>query len=116
MLLGWREVGEVGEVGEEEEEQDKQMSQSRTGSPPLLEALMKNISKYIHNFTPLVHLWLTYMYAHVGMLVCTCSMPVCTRRSLQGVGNPPLHSLIFFQSRKRRGNTKRVHRIRKERL
>jgi hypothetical protein len=41
------------------------------GLPPLLEALKENNSKYIHNFTSLVYLWLTYMYAHVGMLVCT---------------------------------------------
>jgi hypothetical protein len=60
-----------GEVGEEGEEQDKHMSQNRTGDPPLLEALIKNILKYIYNFTSLLHLWLTYVYAHVDMLVCT---------------------------------------------
>ncbi len=33
-------------------------------------------------FTSLVYLWLTYVYAHVGMLVCTHIMLECTRRPL----------------------------------
>jgi hypothetical protein len=93
-LRGDAEMG-GGEVGEEGEEQDKHMSKNRTGDHPLLKALMKNILKYIHNFTSLLHLWLTYVYAHVDMLVCSPIMLVCTHRPLQGVGNPLLHSSIF---------------------
>jgi hypothetical protein len=43
-------------VGRKREELDKHMSQNRTGDPHLLEALVKNILKYIHNFTFLAHL------------------------------------------------------------
>jgi hypothetical protein len=41
-----------------------------------------------------VYLWLTYVYAYVGMLVCTSIMMVCTRRPLQGgllYIKPPMH-------------------------
>jgi hypothetical protein len=78
------------------------------GLPPLLEALMKIFYKYNHTFTSLVYLWLTYVYAHVGMLVCTRIMLVCTRGPLQGVGSTRMHSSIFFEAGNCEGY-KKVH-------
>ncbi len=45
-------------------------------------------------FTSLVYIWLTYVYAHVGMLLCTHIMLVCTRRPFRGgllYIKPPMH-------------------------
>ncbi len=55
---------------------------------------MKICQKYNPNFSSLVHLWLRYVCAHVGKLVCThvrmvCThiRLVCTRKPLQGMGS-----------------------------
>jgi hypothetical protein len=81
---------------------------SSTGVPFTLTTVQVPNLARTHKKRITVYLWLTYMYAHVGMPVCTRIMLVCKRRSLQGVGSSRLHSSIFYRSRKRRGNTKKT--------
>ncbi len=95
--------GRVARVGRRER---GEMSQIKLGLHLFQRLLWEIFQKYNHNFSSLVYLWLTYVYGHAGMLICTHIMLVCTRRPLQGVGSSRLHSSNFLRSRKRRGNTR----------